>query len=315
MNQSYAAVPHILIVDDQVINLMILENALSPFYRITTANSGNKALELLEQPNKPDLVLLDIQMPDVDGYDVLLNIRQNDELKNIPVIFITGKDAAEDEAVGLELGAMDYIAKPFNITVVKARVRNQLALKSKSDLLESLASIDSLTEIPNRRFYGEHIVKEWRRCARTSSPLSLIMLDIDEFKKYNDNYGHSKGDETLFQVAQAIKSALRRAGDKVARYGGEEFVVLLPEAQLDEAKAVASNIQKKLEAIAIEHQFSSVCKRVTVSMGIATTVPDGHITPQALQEFADKNLYAAKHNGRNQFYAEVLDPSQTDSKN
>ncbi|WP_017446055.1 diguanylate cyclase domain-containing protein [Gayadomonas joobiniege] len=307
MKLSSTAVPHILIVDDQVINLMILENALNPFYRITTVDSGQKAMDILNTEDKPDLVLLDIQMPDIDGYQVLLHMRQNDETKNIPVIFITGKDAAEDEAVGLELGAMDYITKPFNITVVKARVRNQLALKSKSDLLESLASIDSLTEIPNRRFYNEHLEKEWRRCGRKQVPLSLIMLDIDEFKRYNDNYGHSRGDETLYEVAQAIITTLRRAGDKAARYGGEEFVILLPDANQSDAESVAKNIQRQIKEQAIAHGYSHVSDLVTVSMGVATTIPNNQVEPQTLQEFADQKLYQAKRNGRNQFASGQLD--------
>ncbi|MER2493204.1 diguanylate cyclase [Catenovulum sediminis] len=296
----------VLIVDDQNINTLVLENALSPLYTVYTANGGQAALNILHSQTSIDLVLLDIQMPDLDGYQVLLDIRQNDATKNIPVIFISAKDAAEDEAKGLEFGAMDYITKPFNITVVKARVRNQLSLKKKSDLLEKLANIDGLTEVPNRRRYDEKLDLEWRRCARSSSPLSMIMLDIDAFKPFNDNYGHSAGDEILKQVASTLSKKIRRSGDEAFRYGGEEFVILLPETSFESSIRVAEMMREAIEALDIPHEYSPVEKHITVSLGVSSIVPVATMSAKTLQEFTDLQLYKAKNAGRNQVQGELL---------
>ncbi|EWH08135.1 Two-component response regulator with diguanylate cyclase domain [Catenovulum agarivorans DS-2] len=293
--------PCILLVDDQEINLHILKAALSGMYELHTATDGHQALEILHKHHQTiDLVLLDIQMPKMDGYQALLEIRQSDDLKNIPVVFITAKDTAKDEAKGLELGAMDYITKPFNMAVVHARIRNQLALKKKSDLLEKLALLDGLTEIPNRRNYDHTIKQEWRRAARTNSPISLIMLDIDYFKQYNDNYGHSLGDETLKAVAKCLSEQVMRSGDHAARYGGEEFVVVLPNTDLRAASKVAEKIREAIINLQIRHAFSEVSEYITVSLGVSSTIPNISEPYIVLQEQADQALYQAKQAGRNQ---------------
>jgi diguanylate cyclase (GGDEF)-like protein len=290
----------ILIVDDEPVNLKVLGQALSGNYRVQTAINGRLALDIINAESPPDLILLDIQMPDIDGYEVLITMKQSDKTKSIPVIFITGRDNAEDEARGLELGAMDYITKPFNIPVVMARVRNQLALKQKELLLEKLVSIDGLTEIPNRRNFDEVFAKEWRRAVRSHIPLSMIMIDIDYFKLYNDNYGHSKGDSVLKQVAELLLNSLKRGGDFVARYGGEEFVVLLPEIELHSAKFIAEQLRSAIEDAQIPHLHNKIADIVTISLGLAYCIPHDGVEPLMLQNKADQMLYEAKHKGRNQ---------------
>ncbi|AWB66855.1 diguanylate cyclase response regulator [Saccharobesus litoralis] len=309
---SVTAKQTILIVDDEPLNIKVLGQALSGSYRVKTAINGTRALEIAQGEETPDLLLLDIQMPDIDGYEVLLALKQSDRTKSIPVIFITGRDGAEDEARGLELGAMDYITKPFNIPVVMARVRNQLALKQKADLLEKLVSIDGLTEIPNRRAFDEAFIREWRRCTRAQAPLSMIMIDIDCFKPYNDNYGHSKGDEVLKKVAERLSNELKRGGDFVARYGGEEFVVILPETEIHSAVYVAESLRNTIVEAQIPHKYNLAADFVTISLGLAYCIPREDLEPITLQNKADKMLYRAKNEGRNQVVAVPADDNWFD---
>ncbi len=296
----------VLIVDDEPINISVLAQSLALHYRVKIATSGHKALDIINSAAPPDLVLLDIQMPDIDGYEVLIQMRQHDATKSIPVIFITAKDAAEDEAKGLDLGAMDYITKPFNLPVVNARVRNQLALKQKADLLERLALIDGLTEIPNRRHYDNRLADEWRRSIQEQQEISIIMIDIDEFKVFNDNYGHAQGDMALKQVAGVISNQLRRSSDLAARYGGEEFVVLLPSCKLEAAEAIAEKIRLAVVELQIPNEYSKA-QKITVSLGIACIQAKSDFTSVCLQKRADELLYQAKRNGRNQFVAAQID--------
>lgn len=293
----------VLIVDDEPVNIKVLGQALSDIYRVKTAINGSKALDICTSSDAPDLVLLDIQMPDIDGYEVLIRLREQEKTKSLPLIFITGRDAAEDEARGLELGAMDYITKPFNIPVVMARVRNQLALKKKADLLEMLVSIDGLTEIPNRRQYDETFRREWRRGFRASAPLSMVMIDIDCFKAFNDHYGHSKGDQVLKVVAETLNNAVQRGADFVARYGGEEFVALLPDTDAESAKLVAERLRAAVVNAKIPHEYNKAGSYITISVGVASATPSSLLTQLDLQDKADEMLYKAKHAGRNQVAA------------
>lgn len=297
--------PTILIVDDEPINVRVLAQNLAANYRIKTATNGQKALAIVNSNDPPDLVLLDIQMPEIDGYQVLVTMRQQDATKNIPVVFITAKDAAADEAKGLDLGAMDYITKPFNLPVVNARVKNQIALKQKTDLLEKLALIDGLTEIPNRRHYDARLKDEWRRAIKDGLPLSLIMIDIDEFKSFNDNYGHAQGDVALKSVAAIAASQLKRSTDLIARYGGEEFVVLLPECPLNFATGIAEKIRQAVMDLNLMHEYAKA-KQITVSLGVSCTYPNREQSIQSLQQNADELLYLAKRGGRNKVVSKPL---------
>ena len=288
----------ILIVDDVPANIKLLGEALRADHDIFIATSGEKALEIAFN-QLPDLVLLDVMMPEMDGYEVCRRLKEDDRTKDIPVIFITAKDQSEDELRGLKLGAVDYVTKPFYLPIAKARVSTQLRLKGKEELLERLANLDGLTEIPNRRSFDEYLDQEWRRAKRNETQLAVILMDIDHFKKYNDNYGHGAGDTCLRQVAQALRGALYRAGDMVARYGGEEFVAVLPETNLEAAAAVAEKMREAIAALSIPHLFSEVGDIVSLSLGVADAVPWEGSSPEELLLAVDKNLYRAKESGRN----------------
>lgn len=193
--------PTVLIVDDMTTNLLILSDLLKDEYQIKIAKNGQKALDIVHSSDEVDIILLDIMMPDIDGYEVCRELKSNPKTKNIPIIFVTAKDNDEDEEYGLNLGAIDYITKPFNKAIVKLRIKNHLELKLKSDLLEELSMYDGLTHIPNRRFFDEVFQSTYKEVKRENKSLAVLMIDIDFFKLYNDNYGHGKGDEALKKVA------------------------------------------------------------------------------------------------------------------
>jgi diguanylate cyclase (GGDEF)-like protein len=284
-------------------NVKILGEALRPSYDIVVATNGRKALEIA-QTQRPDLILLDIMMPELDGYAVCRLLKEDDRTKNIPVIFITAKDQTDDELRGLEMGAVDYITKPFQVTIVKARVRTQLDLKRKYDLLESMVSLDGLTEIPNRRRFDEVLEQEWRRMQRAGQSLAALMIDIDYFKNYNDAYGHAAGDACLKAVARALSQSLHRPADLMARYGGEEFAAILPETNAAGALALGEKLRLNVENLRIPHEHSSAAAYVTISVGSASALPAGGGPASALVEAADAMLYKAKQAGRNQVAGE-----------
>ena len=291
--------PSILIVDDQPANIHILAKALQPSYEIMAATSGSIALELVQRVDKPDLILLDVMMPEIDGYEVCRRLKENEKTKDIPVIFVTARTESSEEEVGLNLGAVDYIFKPYRIPIILARVRNHLNMKRKTDLLESLVSLDGLTGIPNRRKLDEMLAAEWRRAIRSGRPLSVVMMDIDHFKLFNDRFGHGAGDECLRQVASSLSMCVNRPGDLVARYGGEEFVAILPLTELAGALAIAERLVAVVAGLALPHLNSEVADHVTISAGCATTLPVKGASPEILLQAADASLYKAKQNGRN----------------
>ncbi len=291
--------PMILIVDDVPTNVKILAEALSAVYRIKVASNGADALKIAQR-ERPDLILLDVMMPGMDGFEVCRRLKADAQTDKIPVIFVTAKNAESDEEVGLNLGAVDYITKPFVIPIVKARIRNHIRLKQQADLLESLSLLDALTGIPNRRRFDEALVSELKRAIRDASPLSLLMIDIDNFKQYNDHYGHGAGDVCLQMVAAELSKGVVRPGDLVARYGGEEFVVILPETDQVSAVQIAERLRDRIENLGLPHAYSEVEPVVTISAGVASQarIPENCV-PQTLSDAADKALYMAKEGGRN----------------
>lgn len=293
--------PTILVVDDMTTTLLLLHDLLKDTYEVKIAKSGTKALEILESPNDIDLILLDIEMPDINGYDVCKRIKNNETIKNIPIIFITGRTSQEDEEYGLNLGAIDYITKPFNKAIVKLRIKNYLNLKIKNDMLEKLSMYDGLTNIRNRRFFDETFEKTFNEIKRDKKSLAVLMIDIDFFKPYNDNYGHGQGDETLRKVAKALEKTIKRASDFVARYGGEEFVILLKDINKDGVEAVANNLLNAIRELKITHEFSKIEKYVTVSIGASFYNSSSDITKLELLLKADETLYNVKNSGRNNF--------------
>jgi two-component system sensor histidine kinase/response regulator len=296
----------ILIVDDMPINIRALGEVLRSRYDIIVATSGEQALLMAESDQPPDLILLDIEMPSMDGRQVCRRLKSNEKTRHIPVIFITGHDEVSEVMAGFESGAVDYISKPFNISVVQARVQTHLELKKQRDLLKQLASMDALTGIPNRRMFDEYFAREWRRSMRSASPLSLIFMDVDYFKPFNDNYGHAEGDRCLENIAAILSETLKRVTDFVARYGGEEFVAVLPEMNLDGAVEIAETMRKNVADCNIPHAYSGVADRVTLSLGVSSVVPVADLSPEDLIKTADAALYVAKNNGRNQIGAKTL---------
>jgi diguanylate cyclase (GGDEF)-like protein len=296
--------PLVLIVDDQVSNVKLLAAILGDDYRIRVATAGADGLKLAESTPQPDLILLDIMMPDMDGYEVCRRLKGNPATSNIPVIFVTALSSESDEEIGLDLGAIDYITKPLSAPIVRARVRNHAILKRKADLLESLAHIDSLTNIANRRRLDHALQLEWRRCQRAGVPLALLMIDIDSFKAYNDHYGHGLGDVCLTKVAAALAAGLQRPADIVARFGGEEFAVLLPESDIAAAALMGERLREQIAALQIPHAPKQQYEHVTISVGCAAVLPGESLKPQDLLDVADRNLYAAKKAGRNRVCAD-----------
>lgn len=293
--------PTILVVDDMTTTLLLIHDLLKDTYEVKIAKSGTKALEILESPNDIDLILLDIEMPDINGYDVCKRIKNNETIKNIPIIFITGRTSQEDEEYGLNLGAIDYITKPFNKAIVKLRIKNYLNLKIKNDILEKLSMYDGLTNIRNRRFFDETFEKTFSEIKRDKKSLAVLMIDIDFFKPYNDNYGHGQGDETLRKVAKALEKTIKRASDFVARYGGEEFVILLKDINKDGVEAVANNLLNAVRELKITHEFSKIENYVTISIGASFYNSNSDITKLELLLKADETLYSVKNSGRNNF--------------
>ena len=288
----------LLIVDDDKHNRLLLTELFEGEYKIIQAKNGLQALERA-RAHAPDLILLDVLMPEMDGMATIRALKREDATRNIPVIFITALDSPTDEEQGLNLGAVDYIAKPFHPSIVRVRVRNHLQIVHQRRLLEQLAALDGLTGIPNRRRFDESYALEWRRCQRAGQPLSLVVADVDHFKAYNDTLGHAAGDRVLQEVAAVLRQCARRPGDLAARYGGEEFVLLLPETGAQEAQMLAEELRAKLEARGLTHPASPVGASVTLSIGGASTTPMQAEADPAFFPLADAALYQAKASGRN----------------
>jgi diguanylate cyclase (GGDEF)-like protein len=289
----------ILLVDDVPANLSLLSSILREDYRVQLATSGAKALELVAA-SLPDLILLDVMMPEMDGYEVCKRLKANPDTCDIPVLFVTARNQIEDEELGLTLGAMDYIHKPISPPIIKARVRNHIALKLQTDALKRLSFMDELTQIANRRRFDDMLHNELQRAARQQHELSLLMLDVDYFKLFNDHYGHGLGDKCLTRVAQAMQAAVNRPTDLLARYGGEEFVVLLPQTDLEGARKVAESLRGAIAAMQISHAHSPAAEHITISIGVACNTQSETNSAAELLKLADQALYLAKQSGRNQ---------------
>lgn len=290
--------PKVLIVDDERFNLSALHALLRDDCRVMVATDGEHGLTAA-RANLPDLILLDVTMPGMSGHDVCRALKEDTATQDIPVIFITALGDADDETLGFDLGAADYITKPFNHAVVKARVRTQLRLKAQADLIASYAFRDGLTGLYNRRSLDQKLEREWHRCQRSGLPLSVALLDVDHFKLFNDTYGHGAGDECLKAVGQALSRCIKRSSDMAARYGGEEFAVILPECDIEAAAEVAEEVRATIQALGIPHGRSTAGNTVTVSVGVASLTPSEEALPPDLWAMADRLLYAAKEGGRN----------------
>ena len=321
----------ILIVDDVQDSLLLLQTILEKagFEDIVCVNSAPEAFEILgvDEPEKAtpfDLIFMDVVMPKIDGIEACRQIKSQEHLQDIPVIMITAKDEEETLKAAFEAGAMDYITKSTSKVVLLARTNSALNLKLErdqrkarevdllnttklleeaNDKLREQNNQDGLTGIANRRRFNEVLEKEWRRGRRNHKPLAVVMMDIDYFKSYNDNYGHLAGDDCLKEVSGLLHRALKRPADMLARYGGEEFVALLPETDLSGSQVLAEELRLWVERAKLPHAYSAIGDTVTISLGVSAIIPGEDNDVDMLINRADQALYQAKNNGRNRVEA------------
>jgi diguanylate cyclase (GGDEF)-like protein len=298
----------ILIIDDDERYIQSLSGLLESQYAIiATADSVNAlTIAMLEQPH---LVLLDLMMEGIDGYQVIRELKQNLETADIPIIIVTGSHDFRDETLCLKLGAVDYITKPYNPEIVKARVHTHVELKRQKDFLKTLSYQDGLTGIANRRFFDDALIREHRRCKRNGMPLSLLMIDIDFFKAYNDIYGHLTGDDCLKLVVLTMQEQLNRSSDLLARYGGEEFICVLPDTDLEGAEMIAERLRRAVLEQQIPHK-QGIDGMITVSLGVVSGIPKEGADPRKFLISADQCLYRAKVSGRNRICVEICCENQ-----
>jgi diguanylate cyclase (GGDEF)-like protein len=288
--------PTILIVEDEVINIHSLSRILRGTARLCFAKTGKQALELAEKLTA-EMVLLDIMLPDINGFEVCKALKNNPATAKCTVVFVTALDSDEEEAHGLRMGAMDYIKKPFNPTIVRERVQNLLNLTLAYRELEELSTTDFLTGAFNRRYFMEIATTELKRHQRHSKNTSVLILDIDHFKEVNDTYGHSVGDQALRHLVRICRENLREE-DIFARYGGEEFCALLPETDASTAKEVAERLRYNIENTPME--FDEQQLHLSVSIGLCGIDAQRETAIEPWLERADKAMYRAKEQGRNQ---------------
>ncbi len=303
----------VLVVEDSKVALKAISGYIEDMgvYPLL-AESGSEAIEIYNR-ERPDIILLDIILPDTDGYEVAKEIRRlqgKDEWTAIIFLSVMCKD--EDLARGIEVGGDDYIMKPVGCVVVQAKVRAMYRLvqmqralvklagqlSDANQELQRLSMTDGLTGIANRRMFDVSLLREWRRCMRLKKPMSIVMLDVDAFKQYNDRYGHQDGDECLRAVAQEVAHSAPRAGDLVARYGGEEFVMILGDTDEGGANWVAERIRQRVAGLKLPHKDSS-CGVVTVSCGVSSVLPGHDLSAEVLVKSADNALFLSKNQGRN----------------
>jgi diguanylate cyclase (GGDEF)-like protein len=318
---------NILIVDDSEDHQLVLKSILSEngYKNIFLANSAEQAFKLLGLKGKNkkkhiDLILMDVMMPGINGIEACAMIKKEEYLKDTPVIMITATREESHLQSAFQAGAIDYITKPINVPELLARVRSALRLKMETDSrkerereltemaeqldaankkLTQMSYLDGLTAVANRRYFEEFFTREWKNSIRQKEFLSLIMLDIDCFKAYNDTYGHLNGDDCLKKIAKTLDNALKRPRDFLCRYGGEEFIAVLPDTDKEGVSTVAKRFLSQTKKLKIPHKASPVCKIVTISIGVATTKPDKREESNTFINEVDKALYAAKQSGRN----------------
>ena len=312
-SQIPSAVPRVCVVDDDPTSLAAIAKLLQPRFEVVVARSGREGLLIIRR-NPPDLVLLDIEMPDMDGFAVCRHLKGDALTEQIPVVFLTASRDEEIEERGLSAGASDFIAKPPRGPVVLARIHNLVRMKQLAESLRLQAQTDDLTGLPNRGHFTHVLGQELTRARRQKQTVSLMMIDIDHFKSYNDHYGHLGGDGALRQVAKTLMAVARRTGDLACRYGGEEFAVILPATDAAGARTVAASVLAGVNALCLPHAASPVAPHVTLSIGLASLTAQeqpadadsGAVGPgimAQLIERADAALYAAKRHGRNQAWA------------
>lgn len=298
--------PVILIVDDEISNIEIMGAVLEDDYEICFARTGEEALASV-QTSVPDLILLDIVMPGMDGYAVCRQLKQDPVFSAVPVIFTTGLNETDDEVRGFAAGAVDYVTKPIQPVALRSRVGNHIELKRMRDQFADLAMTDPLTGLGNRRMLEKLLQSEVGRLSRQGDWLSFVMVDVDCFKQFNDTYGHPQGDQCLRMVATALDGVMRRSQDACLRYGGEEFACILPETDHAGALHVAEEMRSRIEELAIPNIGTTVGSIVTVSIGVAAARCTHERSIDLWISTADTMLYQAKRAGRNQVFSHVIE--------
>lgn len=290
----------VLIVDDIPKNLQVIASHLGhDDFELIMATSGEAALEVLEE-DIPDLILLDINLTGIDGIETCKRIKTKDSLKDIPIIFLTAKTDIDDIVLGFEVGAVDYITKPFNKAELKARIDTHLELNNlrkelvkKNKELEILSRTDPLTKLNNRRSMMEFLQYEVGRIDRGAKPTGIILLDIDDFKSFNDNYGHEAGDKALQKVSECLITTVRKS-DKVARWGGEEFLIALPETSTIGTQDVAEKIRRNIEGSMFIYKGQNL--NITITAGCSQLISENI---EKVINYADEKLYIGKEQGKN----------------
>lgn len=292
----------VLIIDDDLNTIKLIAESLKQDFDIQFATSGDLGLKIASK-SQPDLILLDVKLPDIQGYEVIKRLKQNPSTQDIPVMFESSLASIKEQELGFTLGAVDYITKPIEIPLLRVRIKAHAKLRQQARALEKLVATDSLTGLANRRKFDASLENEFCRSKRDGSSLCLLMIDVDYFKHYNDNYGHGKGDECLIRLSQLLLDRVHRPADLVARVGGEEFAILMPNTEIEGAINIAETIKANLRHANIEHKHSECADHVTVSIGIAQQTNDLEVfTNKDLYNDADRALYSAKEQGRNQYY-------------
>ena len=287
----------VLIVDDSIVQAAQLKAILEDEYDVTVAQRAEDGLRWASDGNF-SLILLDVVMPGMDGFTLLKKLQEEIITKNIPVILITSLSSVADEQRGLVLGAVDYITKPFEPLIVKARVNTHIKLYHYRRQIEQQSMTDQLTGIANRRRYEQYSAAKWSEAIRLRVPISICMFDIDRFKVYNDTFGHPAGDKVIAAAAQTAASHLQRSTDFLARYGGEEFVALVMGDPSEQIFGHFQKIRQEVENLHISHD-PSVSQWVTVSIGGVTVIPEPGNDYDFYLKIADTMLYDAKKKGRN----------------
>ena len=312
----------ILVVDDTRTERMIMTSYLEKLgHEVIVCTDGKAAIDAYKE-HSLDLILMDVIMPVMDGYESAKTIRSLDN-DWIPIIFLSARVSPDDISAGIDAGGDDYLTKPVDIVVLEAKMKamqriakmRHKLLKTSDELektnneLQQLVNVDGLTGIANRRYMDQFLRIEFSRSIRHQHTLSYILTDIDQFKLFNDHYGHLEGDDCLKKIAKALASVCKRSSDLVARYGGEEFAIVLPSTPLDDAVNIAERLRKAVEDLAISHKDSSVSGVCTLSLGVASIMPQQGDQLSTLMSAADGALYQAKESGRNQVVASTRSAS------
>ncbi|MCF6436834.1 diguanylate cyclase [Pseudoalteromonas sp. MMG022] len=285
----------VLVVDSDPLNRVVLENTLSEDCLVALQDNCEDAINFIAS-HKVDLIITDITLVDAQGVPFIQRLKDHTDTYKIPVIIVSSSNSYSDEAKGLQMGAVDYITKPFSPLIVRARVRIHLVLKQKSDLLEELASIDGLTELPNRRLFDEHLAQQWQACHSLGKTLGIVLVDIDYFKAYNDVYGYGAGDECLIKVARSLKATVDAQQGFIARFDGVRFAVVLAGCSIEQVEALSHLMHDAIDKLLLPHKSSPICAHVSISTGMVLVEKEFSFGVAKCLQYADNALMQAHVN-------------------